>query len=154
MKCSYKNRSHGKNISKENIRGHVFVVFVLIYPLSKFGGNRTNSLWVLAFYSVLFKWKSWLEKTALNMSIRRVIFTSDKNLKPLFLFQYLIFLRIFSLDESSCLDLYINLKITISTKWSVWRCTVTLIEWLQAYIGYSWVKKESFTWHNKYRKNC
>ena len=32
----------------------------------------------------------------------------------------------FYLDESSCLDIYINLKIKISTKWSVWRCTVTL----------------------------
>ena len=66
-----------------------FLLFVLIYPLLKFGGNRTNSLWVLAFYSVRFKWKSWCEKTTLNMSIRRVIFTSCQNLKPLFLCQYL-----------------------------------------------------------------
>ena len=35
-----------KNILKEKIRRHVFVVYVLIYPLSKFGGNRTNSLGV------------------------------------------------------------------------------------------------------------
>ena len=40
--------------------------------------------------------------------------------KPPFLLQYLIFLRIFFLDESSCLDLCINLKIKISTKWSAW----------------------------------
>ena len=100
----------------------MFVLFVLIYPLSKFGGNRTNSLWVLAFYSVCFKWKNWFEKTA---SIRRVIFTSGQNLKLPFLCQCLIFLRIF-LDESSCLNLYINLKIKNSTKWSVWGCTVTL----------------------------
>ena len=34
-----------KNISKENTRRHIFVAInVLIYPLSKFGGNRTNSL--------------------------------------------------------------------------------------------------------------
>ena len=33
-----------KNISKEKICGHIFVVYVLIYPLSKFGGNWTNSL--------------------------------------------------------------------------------------------------------------
>ena len=91
MECSYKNHSHCKNISKEKIRRHSFVVYVLIYPLSKFGGNRTNSLWVLAFYSVLFKWKNWLEKTALNMSIRRVIFASSQNLKAPFLCQYLIF---------------------------------------------------------------
>ena len=81
----------------------------------------------LSFYSVPFKWKNWFEKTALKMSIRQVIFTSGQNLKPPFLCQYLIFLRIFFLDESSCLDLYINLKIKISTKWLVWRCTVTLI---------------------------
>ena len=80
---------------ERKIRRHVFVLYVLIYPLSKFGGNRTNSLWVLAFYSVRFKWKNWFEKTALNMSIRRVIFTSGQNLKPPFLCQYSIFLRIF-----------------------------------------------------------
>ena len=80
---------------KFDFRRHVFVVCVLIYPLSKFGGNRTNSLWVLAFYSVCFKWKNWFEKTALNKSIRRVIFTSGQNLKLPFLCQYLIFLRTF-----------------------------------------------------------
>ena len=85
MECSNKNRSHGKNISKEKIRRHVFVVCVLIYPLWKFGGNRTNSLWVLAFYRARFKWKNWFEKPALNMSIRWVIFTSGQNLKPPFL---------------------------------------------------------------------
>ena len=85
-----------KNFLKEKIRRHVFVVYVLIYPLSKFGGNRTNSLWVLAFYScVRFKWKNWFEKTALNMSIRRVIFTSGQNLKPSFLCQYLMFFNNF-----------------------------------------------------------
>ena len=41
--------SHGKHISKEKLRRHTFVVYVLIYLLSKFGGNRRNSLWVLAF---------------------------------------------------------------------------------------------------------
>ena len=71
--------------------GHFCCLCQLIYPLSKSGGNRTNSLWVLAFYSVLFKWKNWLEKTALNMSIRRVIFASSQNLKAPFLCQYLIF---------------------------------------------------------------
>ena len=43
-----------KNIWKEKFRRQLFVVYVLIYPLSKFWGNRTNSLWVLAFYSVCF----------------------------------------------------------------------------------------------------
>ena len=62
MECSYKNRSCWKNISKEKIRRLVFVVHVLIYPLSKFGGNWTNSLWVLAFYSVRFKWKKLIRE--------------------------------------------------------------------------------------------
>ena len=94
MECSYKNHSHCKNILKEKLFRHNFVVYVLIYPLSKFGGNRTNSLWVFAFYSVCYKWKNWFKKTALNMSIRPVIFTSSQNLKPPFLCQYLILLRI------------------------------------------------------------
>ena len=37
MECSYKNRSHFENISKEKIRRHIFVVYVLIYPLLKLG---------------------------------------------------------------------------------------------------------------------
>ena len=90
MECSYKNRSHSKNISKEKNCRHILAVYVLIYPLSKFEGHWTNSLWVLAFFSVRFKWKNWFEKTALTMLIRRVIFTSGQNLKPPFLCQYLI----------------------------------------------------------------
>ena len=39
--------------------------------------------------------KNWFEKTALNMSIRRVIFTSGQNLKPPFLCQYLVFFNDF-----------------------------------------------------------
>ena len=38
--------------------------YVLFYPLSKFGSNQTNSIWVLAFYNVRFKSKNWFEKTA------------------------------------------------------------------------------------------
>ena len=95
MEFSYQNHSHWKNISKEKIRGHFFVVYVLIYPLSKFGGIRTNSLWVLAFCSVRFKWKNWFKKTALNLSIRQVTFTSGRNLKLSFLCQYLIFFNDF-----------------------------------------------------------
>ena len=44
MECLYKNCSHCKTISKENIRSHTFVAYVLIYPLLKFGGNGTNFL--------------------------------------------------------------------------------------------------------------
>ena len=85
-----------KNILKEKICRHLFVVYVLIYPLSKFGGSQTNSLWVLAFYSVCFKWKNWFKKTALKMSIRQVIYTPAKlkitNSLPIFnLFQWFLF---------------------------------------------------------------
>ena len=59
-------------------------------PTVKVWGQSKNSQWILAFYSVLVKWKNWIGKTALNMSIRRVIFTSGQNLKPPFLCQYLI----------------------------------------------------------------
>ena len=48
----------------------VFVVYMLIYARTRFGRNRTNSLWVLAFCSAHFKWKNWFEKTVL-------IFTND-----------------------------------------------------------------------------
>ena len=71
----------------------LFTVYVLIYPLSKFGSNWTNSSWVLAFYSVHLK---WFKKTVLNMPIRQVIFTSSQNLKVPFLCKYLIFLNDFS----------------------------------------------------------
>ena len=109
--CSYKNRYCWKNTAKEKIRRHVFVVYVSIYPLSKFGGNRTNSLWVLAFYSVHFNCKNWFEKTALNMSIRQVIFTSGQNLKLPFLCQYLIFFNDFFFTlEISFGSLYFNPK--------------------------------------------
>ena len=125
MECSCKNRSHWRNISKENIHRQVFAVYALIYPPSKFVGNRTNSLWVLVFYH--FKWENWFEKTALNMSIRRVIFTSGQNLKPPFLCQYWIFFNdFFSLHGRFHLDHYFNQKIEIWRKLSIWRYTVTL----------------------------
>ena len=91
-----------KKSFERKIRRHFFVVDVLIYPLPKFGDNRTNSLWVLAFYSVRFKRKNWFAKTALNMSIRRVIFISGKNLKPSFLCQHLICFKdfFFTLENS------------------------------------------------------
>ena len=101
------------------IRRQGFVVYVLIYPLSKFESNRTNSLRGLAFYNVRFKWKNWFDKTALNMSIRQVIFTSGQNFKPPFFCQYLIFCSIFlyvtrlhldHLKEIVDLQVYCNLK--------------------------------------------
>ena len=108
-----------KRTFRKKIRRHHFVVYVLIYALLKFGGNRTNSLWVLAFYSVRFKWKNWFKKTALNMSIRRVTFTSVQNLKPPFLCQYLIFFNDFFFYFR---DFIGNLKKMVDLKY----CTVTL----------------------------
>ena len=94
-----------KNILKEKVRKHRFVVYALSYPLSKFEGNRTHSQWFLAFNSVRVKWKNWIEKTALNMSIRRAIFASGQNLKPPFLCQYLIFSN----------DLFFTLEISLGS---------------------------------------
>ena len=73
-----KSLSLKKYFKRKNLQTS-FVVYVLIYPLSKSGANRTNSLWVLALYNVRFKGKNWFEKTALNMSIKRLIFTSGQN---------------------------------------------------------------------------
>ena len=116
-----------KYISKEKIRRHVFVVYVLIYPLSKFGGNRTNSFWVLAFYSVRFKRKNWCEKTALNQT-GNVYFRPKLKTAislPIFnqLFQWFLFyIREFHFDH------YVNRKTEIWRKLSIWRYTVTLKE--------------------------
>ena len=56
----------------------------------------------MSFSPLRFKWKNWFEKTALSMSIRRVIFTSGHNLKPRFFCQYLIFFSdFFSTLETS-----------------------------------------------------
>ena len=97
MECSYKNHSHCKNILKEKILREVFVVYVLIYPLSKIWrqSDKFPNVWVFAFYRVCYKWKNWFKKTALNMSIRPVIFTSSQNLKPPFLCQYFTFFNDF-----------------------------------------------------------
>ena len=125
MECSYKNRSHWKNISKEKIRRHVFVVYVLNYPLS-------TDKFPLSFsflHTCRFRWKNWFEKTALNMSIRRVIFTSGQN-KPPFLpvfnrFQWFLFFTLEisfgslpkpknrNLKKIVDLKVYCNLKTTL-----------------------------------------
>ena len=101
--------------------------FEKIYPLPKFGGNQTNSFWVLAFYSVRFKRKNWCEKTALNQTGN---FYFRPKLKtaislPIFnqLFQWFLFyIREFHLDH------YVNRKTEIWRKLSIWRYTVTLKE--------------------------
>ena len=68
-----------KNILKEKICWHLFVVYVLIYPLLKLGGNQTNSIWVLVLYSVHFKWKIWFEKHLFStMEIQFVYYFNRK----------------------------------------------------------------------------
>ena len=71
-----------------------FLLFVLIYPLSKLGAIGQIPC-VLTVYSVRCRWKNWFEKIAPNVSIRRVIFACFQNLKPPFLCQYLIFFNDF-----------------------------------------------------------
>ena len=61
----------------------------------KIWGHSDKFHMSFSFYSVRVKWKTWFEKTALNMSIRRVIFSSGQNLKPPFLCQYLMFFNDF-----------------------------------------------------------
>ena len=97
MKCSFKNRSHWKKCFERKKSQTPFCCLCVNLPTVKIWGNQTNSLRVLAFYSVRFKWKNWFEKTTLNtcMSIRRVIFTFGQNLKPPFLCQYLFFFNDF-----------------------------------------------------------
>ena len=86
-----------KNISKEEVCRHLFLVYVLIYPLSKFGGNRTNSLWVLAFYSVHFKWKKLIRENSAEYVNQTSSFYFRPKLKiaislPIFnLFQWFLF---------------------------------------------------------------
>ena len=114
-----------KNISKEKIRRPVFVVYVLICPLSKFGDNRTNSIWVLAFYSVCFHWKkidsrnstNYVNQTGnfyfrpkLKTAISLPIYIS--NLFQWFLFYIRDFIWIITLTEKKIVDLkvYCNLN--------------------------------------------
>ena len=124
MAFSYKNRSYWKNITlrkqpsffapgpsgkKEKNSQTPFCCLCVYLPTVKIWGNRPNSLWV---WAVRFNWKNWFEKTAVNMSIRRVIFTSGQSFKtaislPIFnLFQWILFyirdfLWIITLTEKS-----------------------------------------------------
>ena len=117
MECSYKNRSHWKTFPKEK-KG---TLYVLIYPLSKFEGNRTNSLWVLAFYSVRFKWKKLIRKNSAKNANQTGNFYFRPKLKtaislPIFQW-YLFYIRDF---------IWISSFPKIWRKLSIWRYTVTL----------------------------
>ena len=105
--CLYKNCSHWKNISKEKFRRHCFVVYVLIYPLSKFEGNRTNFLWVLALQvkrlirensaKYVNQTGNFYFQTKLKTAICLPIF----NFFQWFLFYIRDFIRIITLTEKS-----------------------------------------------------
>ena len=113
---------------KEKNRIKSFVVYVLIYPQPKFGGNRTNSLWVLAFYRVRFKWKKLIREDSPKCVNQTCNFYFRPKLKtaislPIFnLFQWFLFyIR----------DFIWNTALTEKSKFeencrSAWGYTVTL----------------------------
>ena len=127
---TFSKLDHWKNISKEKIRRHSFVVDVLIYALPKFGGNQTNSLWVLAFYSVHFKWKKMIRENSAEYVNQTSSFYFWPKLKiaislPIFnLFQWFLFyIRDF---------IWIITLTKIWRKLLIWRYTVTLSPWQKA----------------------
>ena len=81
---------------------------------------------VLAFYSVRFKWNKMIRENSAKYVNQTGNFYFRPKLKTAISLPIFNIFENFVLDESSCLDLYINLKIKISTKWSVWGYTVTL----------------------------
>ena len=127
MECSYKNRSHWKNISQEKIRRQPLVVYVLIYPLSKFEGNRTNFLWVLAFYSVRFRENLIREnsaKYAVNQTrnfyfrpkLKTTISLPIFNLFQIFLIYIRDFIWVITLTEKSKFENIVDLKVYCNLK--------------------------------------
>ena len=60
-------------------------------PTVKIWGQSDNFPMSFSSWQRPLQVKIWFEKAALNMSIRRVIFTSKQNSKPPFLCQYLTF---------------------------------------------------------------
>ena len=97
IKCTYKIVLREKISRKKKFAGTFLFFTVLIYPLSKFGGNRTNSLWVLAFYGVRFKWKKLIGENSAkcvnqtgNFDVRPKLKTAI-SLPILNLFQWFLF---------------------------------------------------------------
>ena len=93
MECLYKIALIVKIFWKKKFA--VLIVYVLIYPLSKFGGNQTNSLWVLAFYSVCFKWRKLIRENSAKYVNQTGNFYFWPKLKTAILCQYLIFFNDF-----------------------------------------------------------
>ena len=77
-----------KKIRKKN--SHTLICCLSVYLPTVIIWGQLDKLSMS--YSVRFKWKRLIPELAtLNITIRRVIFTSGQNLKPPFLCQYLIF---------------------------------------------------------------
>ena len=92
-------------------------------PTVKIWGQSDKFPMSFSFLQCPRQVKNWIEKTALNMSIRRVIFTSGQNLKPPFFFQYLIFSNdflfyIYFNQKNRNLKKIVDLKVYCNLKWS------------------------------------
>ena len=90
MECSYKNRSHCKNISKEKFRRKVFVVFVLIYPMSKLWRQSDKLPMCLSFLQCPFQVKKLIQENSAKYVNQTGNFFFWPKFKLPFLCQYLI----------------------------------------------------------------
>ena len=118
MECSYKNRSYCKNISKEKIRRHVFVVYVNLITV-KFWRQSDKFPMSFSFLQCPLQVKKLIRENGTKYVNQTGNFYFRSKLKTaIFLPIFNIFENCF-LDESSCIYLYINLKIKMLTKWSV-----------------------------------
>jgi len=126
VKCLYKNRSHWKSISKLTIRRHGFVVYMLIYPLSKFGGQSDR--FPLSFSSFKFprrfKWK-----ISANYVTQTGNFYFRQNVKPPFLCQYLMLFN----------DFIFTLKISLGSLLKPENRFLTKIADLKVYGNFEWI---------------
>ena len=126
MECLYKNRSHWKNIPKEKNSQTSVCCLCVNLPTVKIWGPSDKFRMSSSFLQCPFQVKKLIRENIAKYVNQTGNFYFRPKLKTaISLPIFNIFENFFS-DESSCLDLYINLKIKISTKWSVWRCTVTL----------------------------
>ena len=97
-KCLYKNRSDWKNTSIEKKTADRFVLFICLSTQCQNLGAIRQIPFEFYLFTVFVasSEKNWFEKTALNISMKRVIFTFGQNLNwPPFLCQYLILFKWF-----------------------------------------------------------
>ena len=118
------NRSHCKNISKEKIRS--FCCLCVDLPTIKIWRQSDKFPMSFSFLQCPLQVKKLIRENSTKYANQTGNFNFRPKLKTAISLPIFNIFENFFLDESSCLDLYINLKIKISTKWSVGRCTVTL----------------------------